>query len=103
MRYQQCRWYDIYPGLAFVLKLIRLMPEEKQSFVGNRLNQYLSYRSVTDTIIVKEKGNRWYDQVPSLLEGLERLKSAPHPVKQQSTEFLIRLLEEPESSEADCA
>jgi hypothetical protein len=96
MRYQSCRWYDVYPKLAFVLRLIRLIPHEKQMLLGERLNDYLDNRTIQ---VLKDlqgipRGNRWYDDVETLVEGLERLKGAPHSVKQQSTDFLIHSLNE---------
>lgn len=104
MPYQHCRWYDPYPGLAFILKLLRLMPREQQTVVGERLNQYLLYRMIHLSGPANPTGNRWYDEVPGLLEGLERLKVAPDPIKQQSTDFLVKLLEEAEASpQAFCA
>jgi hypothetical protein len=96
LAYQPCRWYDVYPGLAFVLKLVRLMPYERQTLIGERLNQYLSHR-MTNTPQEQAsvpRGNRWYDEVEPLFDSLERLKSAPHAVKQQSTDFLLTVLEE---------
>ena len=103
--YQHCRWYDVYPRLAFVLKLIRLMPQERQQVFGERLNHYLDSRQVlciTDFETLSS-GNRWYDRVDTLLQSLERLKSAPHLVKQQTSDFLFHLLEDTKSDPPRCA
>jgi hypothetical protein len=95
--YQNCRWYDLYPGLAFILKLIRLMPHEKQCLLGQRLDQYLIHRGA---VLIREpspnppRGNRWYDEVEPLVSSLEHLKQAPDPVKRQSTDYLMKLVEE---------
>ncbi len=100
MAYQPCRWYDVYPGLAFVLKLVRLMPHERQTLVGERLNQYLSHRIINtpQEQTASPRGNRWYDEVEPLVDSLNRLKSAPHVVKQQSTDFLLSILEESDAT-----
>lgn len=105
MSYQPCRWYDLYPGLAFVLKLVRLMPYEKQVWVGERLKQYLAHRMGTETGDFQPlfEGNRWYDNIPSLVTGLEQLKTAPPAIKQQSSDFLIRILEQAEAPTNRCA
>ncbi len=99
MPYQNCRWYDVYPGLVFVLKLIQLMPAERQAYIGERLNQFLAHRSVSSVISYENllRGNRWYDAVPSLVDSLERLQRAPHVVKHQSSDFLISLLDDDET------
>lgn len=101
MQYQSCRWYDAYPGLAFVLKLIRLLPLEKQFLLGQHLSLYLIHRAIMAApgeASPHSKGNRWYDKVEPLVESLSHLKTAPDTVKRQSTDFLMRLLEEMQST-----
>jgi hypothetical protein len=100
VQYRKCRWYDVYPALAFILKLIQLMPSEQQAFVGGRLNEYLSYRAVAParSNASAPRGNRWYDDVEILMHSLERLKSAPCPVQEQSADFLMNLFDSPERS-----
>ncbi len=92
--YQHCRWYDPYPGLAFVLKLLQLMPRDQQAMMGQRLNRYLDYRSIPKQSPCQYAGHRWYDDVPVLVAGLERLKRSPQPVIHQSTDFLLKQIEE---------
>jgi hypothetical protein len=94
--YQNCRWYDLYPKLGFVLQLLQLVPVKQQVVIGFQLSQYLLHRSIMLPVGLTglPRGNRWYDQVESLVISLEQLKSAPHPIKQQTTDFLMRHLKE---------
>lgn len=106
MRYQNCRWYDVYPSLSFVLKLVRLLPAETQTLFGERLNDFLSHRVVQSLALENSEyaaGNRWYDEVPVLMAGLERLKQAPQSVKVQSSDFLLQLMKDAEVPSSQCA
>lgn len=100
MSYQHCRWYDVYPRLAFVLRLVRLMPQEKQVLLGQRLHEYLAHRSPSQPgpQAAAVQSNRWYDDVPGLTDSLERLKASPPPVKEQSADYLLHLVETFKSS-----
>lgn len=104
MVFQQCRWYDVYPRLAFLLKLVRLMPIAQQAWVGQELNGFLTRHGIgtVPRYVSDRTGNRWYDGVVPLTESLARLKSAPDPIKQQGTDFLFRLVSQVKH-QAHCA
>lgn len=85
-----------------MLTLLRLLPLETQHRAGQRLAEYLSNRMVLtpNETLLNTKGNRWYDTVDPLMESLEQMKTASHPIKLQCTDFLSRLLD---VSDSHCA
>lgn len=93
MSYRACRWYDKYPRIADVLRLIRLLPSEKQRDIGQSLAGFLSNRHVTADMTGRPYNGRWYDNVGLLPQALASLEIAPDSIKEHATDFLIQTIQ----------
>ena len=95
------RWYDSDPILKEALELLRLQPDETQSEAKDFLLQLQEQVAaevidhVYDIINTYEgKGNRWYDNDPMMLKGVELLRNAPANIQRVAALKLLMALEQ---------
>ena len=95
------RWYDSDPILKEALELLRLQPDETKSEAKDFLLQLQEQvageviEHVYDIInIYQGKGNRWYDNDPMMLKGVELLRNAPANIQRVATLKLLIALEQ---------
>ncbi len=94
------RWYDKDPVLKEALELLRLQPDETKSeaakFLLNLQEQVAGevIEHVYEIInIYQGKGNRWYDNDPMMLKGVELLRNAPPHIQRVAALKLLVALE----------
>ncbi len=85
---RRCRWYDISPGWAFLMRLLFVLPSEQQGILSWELNQYIQRQLLLSSMTTLPLSNRWYDRVPLLTENLTYLQNAPESVQRQAALFL---------------
>ena len=95
------RWYDSDPILKEALELLRLSPENTQNeaaeFMLKLQEQVASdvIEHVYDIINTYQgKGNRWYDNDPLMLKGVELLRNAPSSLQRVAALKLLLALEQ---------
>ena len=95
------RWYDSDPILKEALELLRLSPENTQNeaaeFMLKLQEQVASevIEHVYDIINTYQgKGNRWYDNDPMMLKGVELLRNAPAKIQRVAALKLLIALEQ---------
>ena len=78
------RWYDSDPILKEALELLRLSPDNTKNEAAEfmlKLQEQVAgevIEHVYDIINTYQgKGNRWYDNDPMMLKGVELLRNAP--------------------------
>ncbi len=95
------RWYDSDPILKEALELLRLSPDdtksEAASFMLKLQEQVASdvlehVYEIIDTY--QGKGNRWYDNDPMMLKGVELLRNAPANIQRIAALKLLVALEQ---------
>ena len=95
------RWYDSDPVLKEALELLRLSPENTQNeaaeFMLKLQEQVASdvIEHVYDIINTYQgKGNRWYDNDPLMIKGVELLRNAPASLQRVAALKLLLALEQ---------
>ena len=95
------RWYDSDPILKEALELLRLSPDttknEAAGFMLQLQEQVASevIEHVYDIINTYQgKGNRWYDNDPMMLKGVELLRNAPANIQRIAALKLLIALEQ---------
>ena len=95
------RWYDSDPILKEALELLRLQPDETKSEAKDFLLQL--QEQVAGEVIehvyeiintYQGKGNRWYDNDPMMLKGVELLRNAPNSIQRVAALKLLVALEQ---------
>jgi hypothetical protein len=95
------RWYDSDPILKEALELLRLSPENTQNEAAEfmlKLQEQVAgevIEHVYDIINTYQgKGNRWYDNDPMMLKGVELLRNAPAKIQRVAALKLLIALEQ---------
>ena len=95
------RWYDSDPILKEALELLRLQPDETKDDAKDFLLQLQEQVAsevidhVYEIIITYQgKGNRWYDNDPMMLKGVELLRNAPANIQRVAALKLLVALEQ---------
>ena len=95
------RWYDSDPILKEALELLRLSPENTQNEAAEfmlKLQEQVAgevIEHVYDIINTYQgKGNRWYDNDPMMLKGVELLRNAPAKIQRVAALKLLLALEQ---------
>ena len=95
------RWYDSDPILKEALELLRLQPDttkiEAKDFLLKLQEQVAG--EVIDHVYeiintYQGKGNRWYDNDPMMLKGVELLRNAPASIQRVAALKLLMALEQ---------
>ena len=95
------RWYDSDPILKEALELLRLQPDETKDDAKDFLLQ-LQEQVASEVIdhvyeiinTYQGKGNRWYDNDPMMLKGVELLRNAPANIQRVAALKLLIALEQ---------
>lgn len=94
------RWYDSDPILKEALELLRLQPDETKTEAAEFMLQLQEQVAaevidhVYDIINTYQgKGNRWYDNDPMLIKGVELLRNAPADIQRVAALKLLLALE----------
>ena len=94
-------WYDSDPILKEALELLRLQPDETKTEAKDFLLQLQEQVAaevidhVYDIINTYQgKGNRWYDNDPMMLKGVELLRNAPANIQRVAALKLLMALEQ---------
>ena len=95
------RWYDSDPILKEALELLRLSTDDTKSEAANymlKLQEQVAsevIEHVYDIINTYQgKGNRWYDNDPMMLKGVELLRNAPASIQRVAALKLLIALEQ---------
>ena len=95
------RWSDSDPILKEALELLRLQPDETKTEAKDFLLQLQEQVAaevidhVYDIINTYQgKGNRWYDNDPMMLKGVELLRNAPANIQRVAALKLLMALEQ---------
>ena len=95
------RWYDSDPILKEALELLRLQPDETKDDAKDFLLQLQEQVAgevidhVYDIINTYQgKGNRWYDNDPMMLKGVELLRNALASIQRVAALKLLVALEQ---------
>ena len=95
------RWYDNDPILKEALELLRLQPDSTKNEAADFMLQ-LQEQVAADVIehvyeiiqTYQGKGNRWYDNDPMMLKGVELLRNAPANIQHKAALKLLLALEQ---------
>jgi hypothetical protein len=95
------RWYDKDPVLKEALDLLKISSDEQKEEAKDYMLQ-LQEKVAADVIervyeIVTQyqgKGNRWYDNDPMMLKGVELLRNAPANIQRVAALKLLLALEQ---------
>lgn len=95
------RWYDSDPILKEALELLRLQTDDTKSEATEfllKLQEQVAgevIEHVYDIInTFQGKGNRWYDNDPMMLKGVELLRNAPANIQRVAALKLLIALEQ---------
>ncbi|MCQ2739325.1 MAG: hypothetical protein MJ237_03765 [bacterium] len=95
------RWYDSDPILKEALDLLRLQEDDKKTEAAEfmiKLQEQVAAEvidRVYDIINTYQgKGNRWYDNDPLMLKGIELLRNAPANIQRIAALKLLTALEQ---------
>ncbi len=95
------RWYDSDPILKEALELLRLSPEETRSEAASfmlKLQEQVAQEVIEHVYEIintyQGKGNRWYDNDPMMIKGVELLRNAPANIQRVAALKLLIALEE---------
>ena len=95
------RWYDSDPILKEALELLRLQPDNTKSEATDfllKLQEQVAGEVIDHVYEIintyQGKGNRWYDNDPMMLKGVELLRLQPDSTKSEATDFLLKLQEQ---------
>lgn len=94
------RWYDQDPILKEALDLLRLQPDETKTEAATFMLK-LQEQVASDVIehvyeiinVYQGKGNRWYDNDPMMIKGVELLRNAPANIQRVAALKLLLALE----------
>jgi hypothetical protein len=94
------RWYDRDPILKEALELLRLQPDETKSEAAEfmlKLQEQVAGEVIEHVYEIintyQGKGNRWYDNDPMMLKGVELLRNAPANIQRIAALKLLLALE----------
>lgn len=94
------RWYDSDPILKEALELLRLQPDETKSEAAEfmlKLQEQVASEVIDHVYDIintyQGKGNRWYDNDPMLIKGVELLRNAPAEIQRVAALKLLLALE----------
>lgn len=95
------RWYDNDPILKEALELLQLQPDETKCEAANFMLK-LQEEVAADVIervyeimnVYQGKGNRWYDNDPLMMKGIELLRNAPPKTQRIAALKLLIALEQ---------
>ena len=95
------RWYDKDPVLKEALELLRLQPEKTKSEAADfmlKLQEQVASEVIDHVYEIittyQGKGNRWYDDDPLMLKGVELLRNAPAEIQRVAALKLLMALEQ---------
>ena len=95
------RWYDSDPILKEALELLRLSPEDTQNEAAEfmlKLQEQVAAEVIEHVYEIintyQGKGNRWYDNDPMMLKGVELLRNAPAKIQRVAALKLLLALEQ---------
>ena len=95
------RWYDSDPILKEALELLRLQPDDTKTEAKDfllKLQEQVAGEVIEHVYEIIEtyqgKGNRWYDNDPMMLKGVELLRNAPANIQRVATLKLLIALEQ---------
>ncbi len=95
------RWYDSDPILKEALELLRLSPEGTQNEAAEfmlKLQEQVAAEVIEHVYEIintyQGKGNRWYDNDPMMLKGVELLRNAPAKIQRVAALKLLLALEQ---------
>ena len=95
------RWYDSDPILKEALELLRLSPENTQNEAAEfmlQLQEQVAGEVIEHVYEIintyQGKGNRWYDNDPMMLKGVELLRNAPAKIQRVAALKLLLALEQ---------
>ena len=92
------RWYDSDPILKEALELLRLQPDETKSESMLKLQEQVAGEVIEHVYEIintyQGKGNRWYDNDPMMLKGVELLRNAPANIQRVAALKLLIALEQ---------
>ncbi len=94
------RWYDQDPILKEALELLRLQPDETKTEAAEfmlKLQEQVAAEVIDHVYDIintyQGKGNRWYDNDPMLIKGVELLRNAPANIQRVAALKLLLALE----------
>ena len=95
------RWYDNDPILKEALELLKLQPEETKNEAANfmlKLQEDVAGEVIERVYDIMNtyqgKGNRWYDNDPVMMKGIELLRNAPPKTQRIAALKLLIALEQ---------
>ena len=95
------RWYDNDPILKEALELLKLSTEETKTEAANfmlKLQEEVAAEVIERVYEIMStyqgKGNRWYDNDPMMLKGVELLRNAPANIQRVAALKLLVALEQ---------
>ena len=94
-------WYDSDPILKEALELLRLSPDETKNEAASfmlKLQEQVAGEVIEHVYEIIQtyqgKGNRWYDNDPMMLKGVELLRNAPANIQRKAALKLLLALEQ---------
>ena len=95
------RWYDNDPILKEALELLKLQTDDTKSAAADFIIS-MQEQAAADVIehvyeiiqTYQGKGNRWYDNDPMMLKGVELLRNAPANIQRKAALKLLLALEQ---------
>ena len=94
------RWYDSDPILKEALELLRLQPDNTQKEAAEfmlKLQEQVAAEVIDHVYEIintyQGKGNRWYDNDPMMIKGVELLRNAPPNIQRVAALKLLIALE----------
>jgi len=95
------RWYDSDPILKEALELLRLQPDDTQKEAAEfmlKLQEQVAAEVIDHVYDIintyQGKGNRWYDNDPMMIKGVELLRNAPPSLQRIAALKLLVALEQ---------
>ena len=95
------RWYDSDPILKEALELLRLQPDDTQKEAAEfmlKLQEQVAAEVIDHVYDIintyQGKGNRWYDNDPMMIKGVELLRNAPPTLQRIAALKLLVALEQ---------
>ena len=95
------RWYDSDPILKEALELLRLQPDDTQKEAAEfmlKLQEQVAAEVIDHVYDIintyQGKGNRWYDNDPMMIKGVELLRNAPPTLHRIAALKLLVALEQ---------
>ena len=95
------RWYDQDPILKEALEWLRLQPDSTKTEASDfllKLQEQVAEEVIEHVYEIintyQGKGNRWYDNDPMMLKGVELLRNAPANIQRIAALKLLTALEQ---------